>query len=162
MCHSGYLFPFVLRRSPWRRAWQSTPVFLPGESTWAEEPRGLQSVHRVAQSRTRLKWLHMHACMSWGGMRWVVSGLLCQGQSDSGAERRVRKAFTVRSQESASVRAKVRVQAAGWSTRSCRLPQFHEEEQIRHSSVKNSSYRYQDVSAEVDEINAVNIGRKIV
>ena len=23
---------------PWRRAWQPTPEFLPGESLWAEEP----------------------------------------------------------------------------------------------------------------------------
>ena len=29
---------------PWRRAWQPTPVFLPGESPWAEEPGGLQSI----------------------------------------------------------------------------------------------------------------------
>ena len=29
---------------PWRRAWQSTPVFLPGESPWTGEPSGLQSV----------------------------------------------------------------------------------------------------------------------
>ena len=28
---------------PWRRAWQPTPVFLPGESPWAEGPGGLQS-----------------------------------------------------------------------------------------------------------------------
>ena len=28
---------------PWRRAWQCTPVFLPGESPWTEEPGGLQS-----------------------------------------------------------------------------------------------------------------------
>ena len=28
---------------PWRRAWQPTPVFLPGESPWREEPGGLQS-----------------------------------------------------------------------------------------------------------------------
>ena len=28
---------------PWRRAWQSTPVFLPGESPWTEEPGGLFS-----------------------------------------------------------------------------------------------------------------------
>ena len=27
-----------LGRSPWRRAWQPTPVFLPGESPWTEEP----------------------------------------------------------------------------------------------------------------------------
>ena len=29
---------------PWRRAWKPTPVFLPGESPWTEEPGGLQSV----------------------------------------------------------------------------------------------------------------------
>ena len=29
---------------PWRRAWQPTPVFLPGESPWTEEPVGLQSM----------------------------------------------------------------------------------------------------------------------
>ena len=30
-----------LGRFPWRRAWQPTPVFLPGESPWTEEPGGL-------------------------------------------------------------------------------------------------------------------------
>ena len=29
---------------PWRKACQSTPVFLPGESPWTEEPGGLQSM----------------------------------------------------------------------------------------------------------------------
>ena len=29
---------------PWRRAWQSTPVFLPGESPRTEELGGLQSI----------------------------------------------------------------------------------------------------------------------
>ena len=29
---------------PWTRAWQPTPVFLPGESPWTEEPGGLQSI----------------------------------------------------------------------------------------------------------------------
>ena len=28
----------------WRRKWQPTPVFLPGESPWMEEPGGLQSM----------------------------------------------------------------------------------------------------------------------
>ena len=28
---------------PWRRAWQPTPLFLPGESSWTEEPGGQQS-----------------------------------------------------------------------------------------------------------------------
>ena len=29
---------------PWRRAWQPTPVFLPGRIPWTEEPGGLQSM----------------------------------------------------------------------------------------------------------------------
>ena len=29
---------------PWRRTWQPTPVLLPGESPWTEEPGGLQSM----------------------------------------------------------------------------------------------------------------------
>ena len=29
---------------PWRRSWQTTPVFLPGEVPWTEEPGGLQSM----------------------------------------------------------------------------------------------------------------------
>ena len=29
---------------PWRRAWQPTPVFLPGESPWTEESGRLQSM----------------------------------------------------------------------------------------------------------------------
>ena len=37
------------RDDPWRREWQPTPVILPGESPWTEEPGGLQSMgsHRV-------------------------------------------------------------------------------------------------------------------
>ena len=31
----------VGQEDPWRRAWQPTPVFLPGESPWTEEPGGL-------------------------------------------------------------------------------------------------------------------------
>ena len=39
-------------RTPWRRAWQSTSVFLPEESPWTEEPSGLQSMElqRVGQN----------------------------------------------------------------------------------------------------------------
>ena len=33
-----------LGRFPRRRAWQPTPVFLPGEFPWTEEPGGLQSM----------------------------------------------------------------------------------------------------------------------
>ena len=41
---------------PWRRAWLSTPVFLPGESPWAEEPGRLQSM--ASQSQTRPSTQH--------------------------------------------------------------------------------------------------------
>ena len=31
-------------KSPWRRAWQPTLVFLPGEFPWTREPGRLQSI----------------------------------------------------------------------------------------------------------------------
>ena len=37
---------------PWRKNWQATPLFLPGESPWTEEPGGLESMG--SQSLTRL------------------------------------------------------------------------------------------------------------
>ena len=39
----------------WRRKWQPTPVFLPGESQDGGAWRA--AVYGIAQSRTRLKWL---------------------------------------------------------------------------------------------------------
>jgi len=45
-----------LGKIPWRKAWKSTPVFLPGESPWTEEPGGLQSIG-VTQSQTQLNRL---------------------------------------------------------------------------------------------------------
>ena len=38
---------------PWRRAWQPTQVFLPGESPWTEDPGRLQSMgsQRVGHDR---------------------------------------------------------------------------------------------------------------
>jgi len=35
--------PWV-RKIPRRRVWESTPIFLPGESPWTEEPGGLQCI----------------------------------------------------------------------------------------------------------------------
>ena len=44
-CNVGYLGSIPgLGRFPWKRAWSNTPVFLPGESPWTEEPVGLQSM----------------------------------------------------------------------------------------------------------------------
>ena len=45
-------------RIPWTRAWLSTPVFLPGNSPWTEEPGGLQSIG--SQSWAGLKRLSAH------------------------------------------------------------------------------------------------------
>ena len=43
---------------PWRRAWQPTPVFLPGESPQAEEPGRLQS---MGLQRVRHDWVTKHS-----------------------------------------------------------------------------------------------------
>ena len=40
-------------RSPWRRKWQPTPVFLPRESPWTAEPGWLQS---MGSQRIRHDW----------------------------------------------------------------------------------------------------------
>ena len=49
-CRRHVFNPWV-RKMPWRRKWQHTPVFLPGKSPWTEEPGGLQSMwsQRVRQ-----------------------------------------------------------------------------------------------------------------
>ena len=51
----GHLFCCWLVTTLWRRKWQSTPVFLPGESQgWGSL---VAAVYGVTQSQTRLKWL---------------------------------------------------------------------------------------------------------
>ena len=42
--HKTHGMELWVGKIPWRRAWQPTPVFLPGESPWIEEPGGLQSI----------------------------------------------------------------------------------------------------------------------
>ena len=42
-CGEPEFNPWV-RKIPWRRAWQPTSVFLPGESLWTEEPGRLPSM----------------------------------------------------------------------------------------------------------------------
>ena len=37
------LLPWV-RKIPWSKKWQPTPVFLPGKIPWTEEPGGQQSM----------------------------------------------------------------------------------------------------------------------
>ena len=51
----------------WIRAWQPTPVFLPGESPWAEKPDGLQSIgsRRVRSTEaTWCAWMHIRVSLS--------------------------------------------------------------------------------------------------
>ena len=48
----------LLNSLPWRRAWQPTLVFLPGESLWTEEPGGLQS---MGSQRVRHDWASKHS-----------------------------------------------------------------------------------------------------
>ena len=44
-CNAGDLGSVPrLGRFPWRRKWQPTPVFLPREFPWTEDPGGLRSV----------------------------------------------------------------------------------------------------------------------
>ena len=64
---------------PWRRAWQPTPVFLPGESRGQRSLTGC-SVHGVAQSRTRLRRLSMHPCW-WPQGGFSGSQVRSRGQS---------------------------------------------------------------------------------
>ena len=51
--------PWV-RKIPWKRAWQPTPVFLSGESHGQRSLAGYP-VCRVTKSKTKLKGLSMHA-----------------------------------------------------------------------------------------------------
>ena len=53
----GSGFDSWVGKIPWRRAWQPTPVFLPGESPWTEDPAGLQSMGSQ-KSWTRLSDFH--------------------------------------------------------------------------------------------------------
>ena len=41
----------------WRWTWQPTPIFLPGQSPWTEEPGGLQS---MGLTRVRHNWVTKH------------------------------------------------------------------------------------------------------
>ena len=70
------LFHPWISKIPWRRNWQCTPVFLPGESPWTEEPGELQSTGVTKESvghdwsylvchRVPLTWLFHVAIPDW-------------------------------------------------------------------------------------------------
>ena len=55
-----------LGRFPWRRAWQATPVFLPGESHGQRSLAGYRpwkSQTRLSDSAQHSTWLH--SCLQW-------------------------------------------------------------------------------------------------
>ena len=54
---SYYSILFMYCNFFWRRAWQPTPVSLPGKSPWTEEPGGLQS---MGSPRVRHDWVTKH------------------------------------------------------------------------------------------------------
>ena len=67
-------FKYWVGKIPWRRAWQPTSIFLPGESSWTEEPGGLHSLglQRVGHDWSNLAHTHLqglyqiicHECIS--------------------------------------------------------------------------------------------------
>ena len=61
-CRRQKIHGFIpwVAKTPWRRAWQPTPVFLPGENPMDREAwQGI--VYKIVKSWTWLKWLNIHA-----------------------------------------------------------------------------------------------------
>ena len=68
-CRRPGFTPWV-GRFPWRRAWQPTPVFLPGESPWTEGPGGLQS---MGSQRVTHDWATKHyTTQAWKHYTWKL------------------------------------------------------------------------------------------
>ena len=75
------------REDPWRKAWQPTPVFLPGESPWTEEPgglqsTGLQSVRHDGATKHSTCWGRFSLCPLSGEFLlingcWILSTVVC-------------------------------------------------------------------------------------
>ena len=59
-CNAGDLGSIPVGKIPWGRAWQPTPVPLPGEPLWTEEPGGLQS---TGSRRVGHAWVTKHSTM---------------------------------------------------------------------------------------------------
>ena len=55
-------FDLWVRKIPWRRKWQQTPVFLPGKIPWTEEPGGLQSM-KLQESDTSDETISYPLCL---------------------------------------------------------------------------------------------------
>ena len=73
-CKSNEFNPWV-GKILWRRAWQPTPVFLPGESPWTEEPGGLRSIR---SQRVRHDWSDLAHSTHQKGLKNVGRSSGCQ------------------------------------------------------------------------------------
>ena len=58
-CRKHWFDPWI-RKIPWRREWQPTPVFLPRKSPWTEEPGGLQSMGLQRAEQDWSSWTYMY------------------------------------------------------------------------------------------------------
>ena len=102
----------------WRKQWQPTPVFLPGESRdggawWA-------SVYGVAQSRTWLKWLSSSSSnVSWRSWREGVNHFSLEWSGRFTYDRWDLKSWSLKSglelgREKASQQGRLSSEAEGW------------------------------------------------
>ena len=63
-CRRCRFDPWV-RKIPWRRKWQPTPVFLPGRILWTGEPGGLQSTGAQRVGTTQQLSTHRNYASMW-------------------------------------------------------------------------------------------------
>ena len=60
--HKRYRLDAWVGKISWRRAWQPTPVFLPGESPWTEEPGYSLWGHKESDTTERLSSVWSYTC----------------------------------------------------------------------------------------------------
>ena len=61
------------QEDPWRGAWQPTPVFLPGESTWTEKPGRLQSMEL---QRVEHNWAIKHSTAFYPTSKLFINNII--------------------------------------------------------------------------------------
>ena len=68
--HKIHRFNPWVRKIPWRKKWQATPVFFPGEFPWTEEPGGLQSIGSQRVGHDWHKMWELDCEESWAQKNW--------------------------------------------------------------------------------------------
>ena len=82
--HKRYKFNLWVRKIPWRRAWQPTPAFLPGESHGQRSLAGYSLYGRKAADKTERLSPHAHSNM--GGL----GGHIAEGNKSDGERQMLR------------------------------------------------------------------------